>query len=582
MLILLTFFQKTSRIFCLVGFLTLVAAPLPAVVIRGGDASTNINAPADDPGWNNVGQTANGLSCVYLGNGWVLTAAHCRVGDSSEKATFNGFTSNLVGTSIRLHEVDNSNPVDLSLYQIGALPPGLTSLSISSETPIDGTTVTAMGFGKDRLGETFWNSSWQEGVSPAVYRGFNWASTRTKRWGENQISSSGYTINAGYGNNYAIQTIFDQTGGSGDNEFMVTEGDSGGSLFAKKNDEVWQLAGILEARSTFSGQPSSSAVYGNSSYAVDLSYYRDQIVAAVQVFQFASVLDNPQEVIGAGWQNAQLLGNGGFGASAGAFSLPVDLNGHQFTFQSGPNDIAYSGVLSGVGDLIVQGGSPGTSSVTLLGPSPNAYTGSTTVQSGLLVLNKPAGVLTIPSSQLTINSGAVLRTDSSQQINPNASLHLEGCFDLNNQVQTVGILSGTGGTIYLDTGSLKVNESGGSTFSGQIFGTGDFEKAGTGSLILNGYLKYSGHTTVSDGSLTVGDLVYSDEVTVGSGAQLQAQSIITQSLTIGAGAKVTIQPAAEGAQAGGFASVPEPSVFILLFTAGILGLGRWAAPRRRK
>ena len=51
-----------------------------ALVIESdaGDASTR--APAPDPGWANVG-LRGGMTAIYLGNGWVITAHHVGAGD---------------------------------------------------------------------------------------------------------------------------------------------------------------------------------------------------------------------------------------------------------------------------------------------------------------------------------------------------------------------------------------------------------------------------------------------------------------------------------------------------------------------
>ena len=51
-----------------------------AVLIAGPDGSINTTAPSPDPGFDNVG-IVNGLTGVYVRNGWVLTANHVGIGD---------------------------------------------------------------------------------------------------------------------------------------------------------------------------------------------------------------------------------------------------------------------------------------------------------------------------------------------------------------------------------------------------------------------------------------------------------------------------------------------------------------------
>ena len=50
------------------------------MIIASGDGTGNTTAPADDPGFAHVGNRG-GLTGVYLGRRWVLTANHVGEGD---------------------------------------------------------------------------------------------------------------------------------------------------------------------------------------------------------------------------------------------------------------------------------------------------------------------------------------------------------------------------------------------------------------------------------------------------------------------------------------------------------------------
>jgi hypothetical protein len=51
----------------------------------------------------------------------------------------------------------------------------------------------------------------------------------------------------------------------------------------RKNGSAWELSGVILTVGGFSGQPDpgANAIYGNVTYAADLSFYRSQIVAIV-------------------------------------------------------------------------------------------------------------------------------------------------------------------------------------------------------------------------------------------------------------------------------------------------------------
>ena len=274
----------------LLAAVAIVASPVEAVVIRdvpGGPGTGNTTAPPDDPGWDNFGTKGNGTSCIYLGQRWVLTAAHARVADNVESARFGGVTYNMVPGSGRfLHDPDDPGiNADLSMFRIDA-DPGLPGLTISSTSPPDGAAVVAMGNGRSRAAaETSWGVvedpvgvfTWTEGGTDKS--GFMLISSRSRRWGENEIEESGVQFDgAGY-TTRALETIFDPFGVGNANEMQVATGDSGGGMFYKNNGN-WELAGILIATKTYAGQP-DAVVYGNLSVAADLSRYYGQITSPV-------------------------------------------------------------------------------------------------------------------------------------------------------------------------------------------------------------------------------------------------------------------------------------------------------------
>lgn len=271
--------------------LALLAGAAQATMIRGGDGSGNTTAPADDPGWANVGRLsgANSLgSAVYLSNRWVLTAAHVGEGDPE----FGG-TAYLreVGTTQRLTEPGGGSDVDIVLFRITEVPTGVSDLTVSSSSPSLHSSVTGVGFSRNRAAsETDWYVDtdpatwvWSESSFPeydVILDGFEYEVGRALRWGENEVDATGVLINAGWGPTLAIEHDFDKTGGAGDDEFQGATGDSGGALFWKNGGD-WELAGMMMTTGRYSGQPGLTAVYGNTTYSADLAQYHDQIYAII-------------------------------------------------------------------------------------------------------------------------------------------------------------------------------------------------------------------------------------------------------------------------------------------------------------
>jgi len=262
----------------------LAATPARGVIIDTQTGTGNTSAPTDDPGWANVGTVNNG-SAVYLGNRWAITATHVWTGPT----TFGGTTyQNVSGSEITLSN-DGAGPTpyaDLVLYQL-ATDPGLPALTIASSTSARGTAVTMIGSGKDRGAFTTWTITgtsppvWTESSSPVNAAGYLWDSSRTMRWGTNTVAAAvwiDYFIDNPK-SAYAFETIFDVSNNYSA-EAQAATGDSGGGVF-RKNGGSWELTGIMLVVDAYSGQPTNTAVFGNSTYSADLSFYRSQIMAVV-------------------------------------------------------------------------------------------------------------------------------------------------------------------------------------------------------------------------------------------------------------------------------------------------------------
>lgn len=254
----------------------IISQDASAVVIAGGDGTGNVTAPSGLTQWNNVA-LVNGSTGVYVGNGWMLTAYHVGVGTAT-------FPDNSVyspdGTSVRLHNPDNSL-TDLLMFHLSTVPVGLSALTIASSTPATNTSVYMIGNGRNREATlTQWDvntatnpDTWTVSTSPpSDASGYLYAAGNSLRWGTNTIDGTNL-VDAGFGTVHALRADFSNVAGEG----QLVDNDSGGAMFLTNGT----LAGTLDARGIYDGQPTNSAVFGNLSYAADLSVYRSEIMSTV-------------------------------------------------------------------------------------------------------------------------------------------------------------------------------------------------------------------------------------------------------------------------------------------------------------
>lgn len=245
----------------------LLAAAAPAVIIDSSDGTGNTTAPAPDPGWDHVG-LRGGLTAVYLEDGWVITANHVSAGD----VVLGGVTYSLVpGSSVRLQNADSTN-ADLQMFAISPEPP-LAPLVIPSSVPSNGAALILIGNGRNRGATTSWDSNGPP--PPGPIQGYLWDAGKTLRWGTNFVEDFPPTR---VFNTEVFGSVFDA--GDSAHEAQAATGDSGGAAFAW-NGSQWELAGVMIAVGVYDGQPADTSLYGQLTYAADLSVYRDQILDVI-------------------------------------------------------------------------------------------------------------------------------------------------------------------------------------------------------------------------------------------------------------------------------------------------------------
>ncbi len=270
------------RYLCICIGLLLPCSQASAVLIGTGAGTGNTTPPANDFGFDNVGIFGSG-SAVYLGNGWVLTAAHVYNGSGGtpSQAWFDdSFYKVVPNSGVQLTNppgVAGSQYTDLEMFKLSTLPP-LPSVTIAPTAPAVGWQVVMDGNGRDRTNNQmeYWTPTWQPSSTPTPLAGDIWGNTQSLRWGTNVIDLAGTTQGIYPNYELAFMTTFDAHGTA--YESQGTPGDSGGGVFHQDpNTGVWSLAGIMFSTTSLPGQPWATAAFGNTTWSADLFYYRTQI-----------------------------------------------------------------------------------------------------------------------------------------------------------------------------------------------------------------------------------------------------------------------------------------------------------------
>jgi hypothetical protein len=256
------------RLLFLLSLLLVLAGAAPAVIIDSGDGTGNTGAPSpDDPGWGHVGLRGS-FTAVHLEEGWVITANHVPAGE----VVLGGISYDLVpGTSVRLQNPD-ATYADLQMFQISPAPP-LPPLPIASSVPSNGASLILIGNGRNRGAATSWDPNGPP--PPGPIHGYDWGAGRSLRWGTNFAEDFPPDPILG---TVVFGSFFDEADSA--HEAQAANGDSGGAVFAWDGSQ-WELAGVIIAITEYSGQPAQTSLYGQLTYAADLSAYRDPILDVI-------------------------------------------------------------------------------------------------------------------------------------------------------------------------------------------------------------------------------------------------------------------------------------------------------------
>lgn len=250
----------------------------------------------------------------------------------------------------------------------------------------------------------------------------------------------------------------------------------------------------------------------------DVSTYAGTISGAGSVTQQGTgttVLTANHTYTGGTTINAGTLQLGDGGSSGSIVGDVVD-NG-ALVFNRG--DVStYAGVISGAGSVTQQGA--GTTVLT----GNSTYGGGTTINAGALQLGDGGtsgsivgdvvdnGALVFNRSDISTFAGAISGAGSVTQQGTGTTVLTAGNTYAGGTTISAGTLQlgdgGSSGSLVgdvIDNGALVFNRSDNTTFSGLISGSGLVTQQGTGTTVLTANNSYTGGTTISAGTLQLGN-----------------------------------------------------------------------------
>ena len=248
---------------------------------------------------------------------------------------------------------------------------------------------------------------------------------------------------------------------------------SGTGTLTKSGAGAWTISGINTYTST------TSIVAGTIKMGSATSTLGPVANSAITITGTLDLNGNSLEV-------GSIAGTGTITSGlSGSVTLTVGANNSSTTFSGVINDG------NGQVSLIKKG----TGTHTLSGA--NLYTGTTTVNAGTLTLGNNAALGNV-SGGTTIALGATIDLNGFSSAEP---FTISGSL-VNNSANAA---TSTGSITLATAAIIGGSGAGGATASGIVSGTGTLQKTGTGTWNLSGVNTYTGSTTVSAGTLQLGN-----------------------------------------------------------------------------
>jgi len=475
-----------------------------AVLLGTGDANQLTNASTGKittTGAYNDGMAANGSGNTLVNNGTIATSGPNAYGMTAAWGQTNvgQLNNTLVNTGSVATSGSNARAASIiggsgtinnsgNLSTSGASSP-TAYLQGNNDSLVNTGTITATGADSDAV---FSNTA-----------GSSFTATIENRAGGQIFSQSGAAVRTLNGASTVINAGLLQSGGS----TAISMGNGANTLILQTGS---QIIGAADG----GGGPGASTVILEGTGTASNAFTRFQTLrmsgdawtfSGTGDFNLAEVQTGTLTLTGLFAPTTVALVDAPGTLRATAQNMPSTVTDNGLVQFAQTSDGSYTGTLSGTGAVEKDGA--GTLTLAPAAAAGNSYSGGTTVNAGTLAIGADSA-LGAPTGGLTLDGG---------------TLRLNNALDL---AATRPIALGAAGGV-IDTQGFDT------TVSQGISGAGSLTKLGAGELLLQAPTTFTGGTTISAGTLAVGDISHS-------------------SATLGGGGPVSV---AAGANLGGYGSV---------------------------